>query len=601
MLESHKIYLYDRIKETTYVSGTQDFVLNGAVRGFSAFGSVYNSGDNLFYAATDGTDYEVGSGVYVSGVQNIIRRYPFRSSNNNQKISFGEGIKEVFATYPATHAVYTASGLQNHIEPQDKGLAFWSSSNILNYDANLIWDSGLKRLGIQKSLPVYAIDVGGTPSESIVRASGFAVGSSGIIFPFANNGDSEYEGGVQLTHYEANELSADTGIDEIIELSGNAKNHFLLKQQTAGFVFAGPVSGCTPPCSPDYPNFRPLFIKDIGELDGLSVEPLFDNLSKDGFRFDNPIAIATVPRDNSKLYIYNENDSNKNAAWFSSITRSTSASIKMADYSFIASSMHTVASGVNASNGTMTAGSFFSLRNNLAGDAGTLSGIYGIFVGYGNDSGVFVDQNPVTKNAYGIVVSPYDGSGTLQNAYDIYLTSPGIGSGIIEKHYGIYQEGDEKINFFQGKTGFNCFPTSGVVCSLNNNFDPAISGAWLNSAYSSSGVYGGAISLLDTINVNPSSHYGYAIYTTEQGINLNFDMGNRFLEANPVLRLFLPDQDSLSEASMVFFGDKLCIKNSKTPASATSPGIRGDISWDNNYIYVCVEDNTWKRTYLSTW
>jgi hypothetical protein len=601
MLDSHKIYLYDRIKETSYILGTQDFVLNGAVGGFSAFGSVYDDGDNLFYAATDGTHYEVGSGVYVSGVQNIIRRYPFRSSNNNQKISFGEGIKEVFATYPATHAVYTASGLQNQTEPQEKGLAFWSSSNILNYDANLIWDSGLKRLGIQKSLPVYAIDVGGIPSESIIRASGFAIGSSGIMFPFANNGDSEYEGGVQLTHYEANELNIDTGIDEIIELSGNAKNHFLLRQQNAGFVFAGPVSGCTPPCSPDYPNFRPLFIKDIGELDGLSVKPLFDVPSKDGFRFDNPIAIATVPRDNSRLYIYNENDSNKNAAWFSSITRSTSSNIKQADYCFIASSMHSVASGVNSASGIMTAGSFFSLRNNLVGDAGTLSGIYGIFIGYGNDSGNFPDQNPITKNAYGLFVSPYDGSGTLQQAYDVYLADALIGSGIIEKHYGIYQEGNEKINVFQGKAGFNCVPTSGMVCSFNNSFDASTSGGWLNSAYASSGVYGGAISLLDTINVNPSSHYGYAIYTTEQGINLNFDMGNRFGESNPVLRLFIPDQDSLNEASMVFFGNRLSVRNSKTPASATASGIPGDICWDNNYIYVCVADNTWKRTYLSTW
>lgn len=601
MLESHKIYLYDRIKETSYILGTQDFVLNGAVAGFSAFGSVYNDGDNLFYAATDGTNYEVGSGIYVSGVQNSIQRYPFRSSNNNQKISFGEGIKEIFATYPATHAVYTASGLQNHSEPQERGIAFWSSSNIINYDGNIVWDSGLKRLGIQNTTPTYAIDIGGSASESIIRASGFYVSSSGIIFPFANNGDSSYSGGIQLTHYEANELSSITSIDQVIELSGNAKNHLLLKPQNAGFVFAGPVSGCTPPCSPDYPNFRPLFIKDIGELDGFSVEPLIDVPSKDGFRFDNPIAIGTNPRDNSKLFIYNENDSNKNAAWFISTTRSTSSNIKQADYSFIASSMHTVASGVNSTSGIMTAGSFFSLRNNLAGDAGALSGMYGIFIAYGNDSGNFPDQNPITKNAYGLFVSPYDGSGTLQQAYDVYLADAGIGSGVIEKHYGIYQAGNEKINVFQGKTGFNCIPTSGTVCSFNNSFDPTISGGWLNSAYVSSGFYGGAISLLDTVNTSADSQYGYAIYTTESGVNLNFDIGSRSGECAPVLKLFLGNQESRNEASMSFFGNRISIRNPKTPTSGTASGIRGDICWDNNYVYVCVADNTWKRTYLSTW
>ena len=55
MLEAHKIYIYDRIKETSYTTGTGNFALNGAANGFSSFGSVYDNNDNVFYAATDGT------------------------------------------------------------------------------------------------------------------------------------------------------------------------------------------------------------------------------------------------------------------------------------------------------------------------------------------------------------------------------------------------------------------------------------------------------------------------------------------------------------------------------------------------------------------
>ena len=44
----------------------------------------------------------------------------------------------------------------------------------------------------------------------------------------------------------------------------------------------------------------------------------------------------------------------------------------------------------------------------------------------------------------------------------------------------------------------------------------------------------------------------------------------------------------------------LLITNS-APTSSTSPGTKGNIVWDNDYIYVCVADNTWKRTPLSTW
>ena len=37
------------------------------------------------------------------------------------------------------------------------------------------------------------------------------------------------------------------------------------------------------------------------------------------------------------------------------------------------------------------------------------------------------------------------------------------------------------------------------------------------------------------------------------------------------------------------------------PESATSEGHKGQISIDENYIYVCVDENTWKRTKLSGW
>lgn len=258
--------LHDRIKETSYTMGTGDFVLNGAANGFSSFGSVYDDGDSLFYAATDGSFYEIGSGIYTSGTQNSLKRFPFKSSNNNSIINFGEGLKEVFVTYPATHSVYSASGLQSNIAPRPSGITFWSSSNIVNYDGNFIWDSSNSRLGIKQSSPVCAIDIGGDASYSRIRSSGLSIGSSGIAFPSGNNGDSSYLGGIQFKHYEPNSLASNTYIDQVLELSGIAKNNLLFKQQQAGLIFAGPASGCVPPCSPNYPTFRPLTWEDIPKL-----------------------------------------------------------------------------------------------------------------------------------------------------------------------------------------------------------------------------------------------------------------------------------------------------------------------------------------------
>ena len=38
-----------------------------------------------------------------------------------------------------------------------------------------------------------------------------------------------------------------------------------------------------------------------------------------------------------------------------------------------------------------------------------------------------------------------------------------------------------------------------------------------------------------------------------------------------------------------------------TPASATATGTTGTITWDANYIYVCIATDQWKRIGISTW
>ncbi len=37
------------------------------------------------------------------------------------------------------------------------------------------------------------------------------------------------------------------------------------------------------------------------------------------------------------------------------------------------------------------------------------------------------------------------------------------------------------------------------------------------------------------------------------------------------------------------------------PASASAPGVTGQIATDANYIYVCTATNTWKRVAIATW
>lgn len=37
------------------------------------------------------------------------------------------------------------------------------------------------------------------------------------------------------------------------------------------------------------------------------------------------------------------------------------------------------------------------------------------------------------------------------------------------------------------------------------------------------------------------------------------------------------------------------------PVSPSSPGVKGDVRFDANYLYVCIATNSWKRVGLSTW
>lgn len=48
-------------------------------------------------------------------------------------------------------------------------------------------------------------------------------------------------------------------------------------------------------------------------------------------------------------------------------------------------------------------------------------------------------------------------------------------------------------------------------------------------------------------------------------------------------------------------GDCIRLRQTRTPASATADGKKGQITWDSSYIYICVDDNIWKRVAISSW
>lgn len=280
-MSDNVIRIADRIKEISYTTGTTNFSLSGPVNGFAPFSSSFSDGDNLFYAITDGTNYEVGSGTYILNFGNPeLIRFPIKSSNSNSFVDFPAGIKEVYVTYPATNAVYTGSGIDSLNTPTTNSIAVWASPNTLHCDPEFVWDADYKRLGINYATPDYGLHLGGDGVGSMIKASGLIMNAYGIYFPPANNGDINYAGGTQLTHYEKNELDDVafasgfigelTGSSSVIALSGTSNQFILFKKQDAGLVFAGPASGCTPPCSPAFPTFRQLTLEDVPAITEVS-------------------------------------------------------------------------------------------------------------------------------------------------------------------------------------------------------------------------------------------------------------------------------------------------------------------------------------------
>jgi hypothetical protein len=112
-----------------------------------------------------------------------------------------------------------------------------------------------------------------------------------------------------------------------------------------------------------------------------------------------------------------------------------------------------------------------------------------------------------------------------------------------------------------------------------------------NNAFITNNVPGGQIifntrSLTDSIPVNTVT-----VSRSFVGINTATPIENTLLGVNGNTRI----------AGSLTVTNGLVSSNQYTPLSATDTGTKGQIVWDAEYVYVCIDTNTWKRSALSTW
>ena len=142
-MNSDIVILSDRIKELSHTKGQGAFVLDGELAGFSPFGDYYQYGDVVYYAATDGTNYEVGSGEYrQNGSDNELTRFPLRSTALNSGPYYLDGesasgptegqegyFYPLFLTKSAAMNVAGATSVHEHTFSGYHGVTFYMPNN----------------------------------------------------------------------------------------------------------------------------------------------------------------------------------------------------------------------------------------------------------------------------------------------------------------------------------------------------------------------------------------------------------------------------------------------------------------------------------------
>ncbi len=100
--------LKDRVMETTTTTGLNSYTLAGAKTGYQSFSAIGN-GNTTHYVATDGTDWEVGTGLYQSSGPTL-SRVVLSSSNGGSGVNWGSGEKDIFCAVGADKMIFEDAG-----------------------------------------------------------------------------------------------------------------------------------------------------------------------------------------------------------------------------------------------------------------------------------------------------------------------------------------------------------------------------------------------------------------------------------------------------------------------------------------------------------
>lgn len=255
------LVIKDRVKESSTTTGTGTYTLAGAEAGFQTFAAI-GDGNTTYYAATDGTDWEVGIGTYTASGTTLARTAILSSSNSDAAVSWSAGEKLIFCTQPSSKAVLNdASDKIVNADHFTGAITFDAINHPTHAEGQVYYDTNHKTLSYQGDISGVEHEIGIEEHVRVYNNSGATIGKGKPVYWSGNANDHPTIGLANATDEDKYNVQGLTShsiannsygyvivsglVDEIDTSSLNAGQN----------VFAGLTDGALQNDSPTYPNF----------------------------------------------------------------------------------------------------------------------------------------------------------------------------------------------------------------------------------------------------------------------------------------------------------------------------------------------------------
>lgn len=165
-------------------------------------------------------------------------------------------------------------------------------------------------------------------------------------------------------------------------------------------------------------------------------------------------------------------------------------------------------------------------------------------------------------------------------------------SGSLKVGFGNSYDGQRSVQVFNSSA--NALANTSLLVSANNS-------SFTLTAYSSGKASAGLTKANQAV-INASGDGGMAFGTSNASGELFFYTGG-LGGGNKRMSITAAGLVGIGVTPVTTFdinGNSVRVRTDRTIATTTDSGYKGEISWDSNYIYVAVADNSWKKVALSS-